>query len=461
MRSYRYVVLVVLVVAVCGGWVSLGQRNAARDAEYQAHLADARAAAEIGVTRDVVAGYEAALAIRPSVAVSLEMADYLRDNADAAVYEDALEKVVARHPHQSEAYERLVAIHVADDDLDEAFDVLDKARDREVTTDELTAQYDAIAYRFEISGSSYSTVQPFGSADVAAVEVDGAWRFVDAEGRSFDGLYEDVGPFWNGQGSVVLEGMPQYVDKKGKTTRVATRLDYQSYGILAEGLLPARARDGSYTYLTESFRPPSFAGTYLAASSFVGGRAAVQTGDGWSVIDTDGNAVGSGYSAVAVDEAGVVVGQDRYFAQADGAFHLFDLDGAQVVGTGFEDARPFGADGFAAVQIGGAWGFVDAAGELVIEPAFEDAQSFAHGVAAVKQSGLWGYVDTTGTIVIDPTFADASRFSSKGTALVATPASESNPVLAPAPGTMTESVPDDGPQGDIVWRLLELVRYQR
>ncbi len=461
MKSYRYLVLAVLVAAITGGWVSLVHSNAVLDEQYQAHLADARAAAELGVTADVRDGFSAALAIRPSVEVSMELADYLRDNATPDVYEDELERLIARYPDRPEGYARLAAIHIEDEELREAFEVLDKARSREVESEEIAAQYASIAYRYRISGGGYPDVTPFTADDVAGVAVDDSWRFVDAKGMAIEGAFDEVGAFYGGQGAVVRDGLAQYVDEDGETTRVATRLDHQSYGILAEGILPALTRDGSYTYLTDSFRPTTFPGPYTSASSFVGGRAAVASGGSWSVIDTTGAAVGEGYAEVAVDASGIAVGQERYFAKVGAAFQLFDVDGQRVGSGEFADARPFSASGFAAVQVGDAWGFVDATGQVRIEPRFDDAQSFAHGLAAVRVGDLWGYADESGAVVIEPAFLDASAFSSQGTALVGTSAENQSPALAPDPGTAPEPGPQDPEQAEIVWRLLELVRYRR
>jgi hypothetical protein len=48
------------------------------------------------------------------------------------------------------------------------------------------------------------------------------------------------------------------------------------------------------------------------------------------------------------------------------------------------------------------WGFIDKAGEVVIEPAHEDVWHFSEGVAPVKggAGGKWGYMDRSGTTVI-------------------------------------------------------------
>jgi hypothetical protein len=45
-------------------------------------------------------------------------------------------------------------------------------------------------------------------------------------------------------------------------------------------------------------------------------------------------------------------------------------------------------------------GFMDARGRTVIEPTFEDAQSFHEGLASVQMKQRWGAIDSSGTLVI-------------------------------------------------------------
>ena len=80
---------------------------------------------------------------------------------------------------------------------------------------------------------------------------------------------------------------------------------------------------------------------------------------------------------------------------------------------------------------GGKWGFIDAAGTVVIEPAFDGVSTLlgrnsygysglrypAHfaastgGLEAVEVDGKYGYIDIRGKFVIEPKFDVASRFS--------------------------------------------------
>ena len=58
----------------------------------------------------------------------------------------------------------------------------------------------------------------------------------------------------------------------------------------------------------------------------------------------------------------------------------------------------------------GKFGFVDANGTVVIEPAFSGALQFSEGLAAVYQDGKWGYVDTKGVLKIPVQFDAATIF---------------------------------------------------
>ncbi len=56
------------------------------------------------------------------------------------------------------------------------------------------------------------------------------------------------------------------------------------------------------------------------------------------------------------------------------------------------------------------WGFMDARGNTVIQPRFDDAGYFFNGLARVKIGKLWGFTNESGTIVIPPQFAAAGDF---------------------------------------------------
>lgn len=440
MKSYRYVVLVVLVTGVVGGWFSLARANIKTAETYNQYIAAARANAELGVTNEVLANYRDALSIRDSHEVALELTDYIRDNSSENDYLKQLRSMMSSYPDAAESYERIVAIHIANEDYGDAFEVLRRGEEEHLESAELTKIYDSIAYDYTVGNGGYLDVLSFGDSDIATVRLDDGWHFVPSEGRPVPGVFTDAGSFSGDQGSVVLEGLPSYVDDRGRTAYVATKVDYVSYGTLENGIIPAETADGAFVFLSTKFQPLFGGEPYESVSSFAGGLAAVRAGSTWDVINLEGAVVGTGYEDVALSESGALTGQERYFAQDDGSFYLFDEAGERVVETAFSEARPFNASGSAAVAIEGRWGFIDADGHSTIEPQFADARSFANELAAVKVGELWGYIDSSGEVVIDPTFVGASDFASNGVVFVASSTDDEEPAL--------------------VWNLLSLIRFK-
>lgn len=68
-------------------------------------------------------------------------------------------------------------------------------------------------------------------------------------------------------------------------------------------------------------------------------------------------------------------------------------------------------DGRIAVKVDGLWGYLDKNGPMVIEPAWEEAQTFSCGLAAVKQDGKWGYIDREGHLAVSFQFDDVVPYA--------------------------------------------------
>lgn len=86
-----------------------------------------------------------------------------------------------------------------------------------------------------------------------------------------------------------------------------------------------------------------------------------------------------------------------------------DANGETVIEPQFDEARSFVA-GLAAIRIDNKWGFVNREGQLPVTPLYEDCGDFAEGLAAVQWYGRWGYIDPNGAFVIMPKFQEAGPF---------------------------------------------------
>ena len=75
------------------------------------------------------------------------------------------------------------------------------------------------------------------------------------------------------------------------------------------------------------------------------------------------------------------------------------------------------SQGHSAFQENGKWGFINTAGEVVVEPQYDECHDYQNGYAAVKINGKWGYIDTKHNLVIAPEFQDVEDFKN-GLAIV-------------------------------------------
>ena len=100
-------------------------------------------------------------------------------------------------------------------------------------------------------------------------------------------------------------------------------------------------------------------------------------------------------------------------------FGYIDRAGQVVIDFLFEDAKAF-SQGLAAVKFQGQYGYIDASGKMVIEPAFDDAFPFSESRGRIVIRGRCGFVDPNGQIVVSPGYYRAGAFS-EGLAPVANP----------------------------------------
>jgi KWG Leptospira. len=79
----------------------------------------------------------------------------------------------------------------------------------------------------------------------------------------------------------------------------------------------------------------------------------------------------------------------------------------------FADANSF-SEGLAAVSdASGRWGYIDKAGEIVIDYKFNSADEFSDGLTVVRIGGKTAFIDKTGDFTMEPQQIDGfvSAFS--------------------------------------------------
>ncbi|HEY3378738.1 MAG TPA: WG repeat-containing protein, partial [Armatimonadota bacterium] len=173
----------------------------------------------------------------------------------------------------------------------------------------------------------YQGVKPWGQ-DRAAVKVDGAWMFIDAQGQPVgNSTFDDAGTFCADRAPVLIGAKWGFIDLQGK---LVIPCDYQA--------------------------APHFEAN---------GHAWVSVGNKRGVIDTSGSV-----TLPAVIDAAKLVAKDRIAVLANGRWGLLN-DQFHVIFQpryGYLSIEPFDAFGLARVVIenGERYGFINREGVLVI-----------------------------------------------------------------------------------------------
>jgi hypothetical protein len=98
-----------------------------------------------------------------------------------------------------------------------------------------------------------------------------------------------------------------------------------------------------------------------------------------------------------------------------GAALLLGVCGDGALG---ENAR----EGISSMEFDGKYGYIDARGDWVVPPRFDEAGNFsANGRALVEENGKYGYIDAKGDWAISPRFDEAGDFSANGLAVAGEP----------------------------------------
>ena len=290
----------------------------------------------------------------------------------------------------------------------------------------------------------FDRAHPF-SGGLAAVLVGDRWGFIDRAGafvirpqfnheksRVVSGLPQGAGDFSDGLAPVLVEKKWGYVDRSGT---LAIEPKFERADLFAEGLAAVLlSRRWGYISKTGELVIPCEFGNEIETNAiyqssgvgrFSGGLAPVKTDAGkWGYIDRLGRLV----IHPAFEYAGAF-SEGLAPVRFDKKWGYIDTTGKVVISPSFDDAEPF-SEGLAKVGIestapsletvrGVPWtltanirnlyGYIDRPGRTVIEPKFEHAGSFQHGLAWVHtgqssqtQIRAEGYIDKMGTLVWTP-----------------------------------------------------------
>jgi hypothetical protein len=320
-------------------------------------------------------------------------------------YTGLLDKQMGRRDASPEVFAEAAGYYLGVSRTQDALEVL-KAGIARTGSPELIALYESSRYAYEMNRTSYEYVGAI-YGNTVQVQNGGLWGIARADGvLLIPCMYERISTFSGDRAVVKKDGEIYAVNRNNnRVAKLSGMAD--DIGNFANNRIPVFT-EGVWRRATGELELGASA--FQQMGMYSGGYAAAKSDEKWGVIGIASDwLVPALYDEIILDELGRCYAQGAVFARMGEAVYL--LVGGRQVGDAYEDARPFPAEGYAAVKRGGKWGFIDTSGTVKIDFVFDDALSFGQHLAAVRQGELWGYISVYGNIVIEPAFEEAKSFS--------------------------------------------------
>lgn len=319
-------------------------------------------------------------------------------------YRALLDKQMARQDAAPEIFEEAARYYLSISKSTEAYEVLRSGIER-TGSQELIRLYEENRYQYRTGRTTYQDVTATCNGSIQVMQ-DGLWGLAAADGSlTIPCEYDAISTYGNGR-AIVRRGTEISAVNSDNNRLALFHGEALEIGNYANDRMGLQTREG-WILANGSFTTGSI--VFEELGMFSDGYAPAKVNGRWGVVDTSGSKwlIPAEYDGIIQDELGRCMAQNAVFVVKNDQVLLL-VDGEQVGGP-YEDARPF-ADGWAAVKLGGRWGFIDTTGTVQIQPQFEDALSFGQHVAAVQIDGLWGYISLYGEVAIEPVYLGAKSF---------------------------------------------------
>lgn len=212
--------------------------------------------------------------------------------------------------------------------------------------------------------------------------------------------------------AVAVKGKAYWIDKRGYKI-AETDEHYEYLSSQTSGFILAR-KDSRYGYLDEAHNPRSQF-EWEDATMICDQIGAVKKKGKWALINSKLELVTDYiYDDVIYNEWHIASVNGRIWAGTKDGYQLLDKEGKVLTQNFYDGAKIFVSGQLCAVKKYEEWGFVDADGNEVIAPQYEDAQSFNKDFAPVKSGEAWGLIDLNNKVTIDYQFDEMMPMNDKG-----------------------------------------------
>ena len=456
MKKLNVLIAVALILLCAAGWFSMVSQKVSENDAYEQYIADADSWAERGLYQRAIASYKKALAEEPTEelyekAVRAYQARYKEAPEDTLdEYMEFLEEAVRDYPANQLCVDSLTEFYLQEESYKELYTCLAAAVENGYDTAPVHAKLLGARYHFTLRRNEYTGLKQTTDGDVFVAARNGGWNLYSTEdGYLMSSEHGYMSQCGKDEILVVTGEDSRLMKADGMVLGIFENIVTDA-GIYAEGLVPA-SFGKTYAYYNE-FAEEQFGG-YEMAGMFQNGFAAVKQGSQWGLVDTAGEEASDAFDEIVLDHLGRYIVDDMILVkESDNSYALYDEVWKLKATLECSDADQYTADGLIAVCKNGKWGYMNAEGEMVIDPAYEQARSFSNGLAAVCKNGLWGFIDRENHLVINCQFANVGYMNANGICPV-----QINIPQAETEESAEESTDEETEQQESeLWQLLKL-----
>jgi len=252
--------------------------------------------------------------------------------------------------------------------------------------------------------------------------------YIDTQGNIvIDGMFQSCQPFSEGYAAVMLGDTSTnfwgFVNQKGECTVSMSLVQARPF---YDGVAPVYKtvnKKNSWIFINPD-GTQAFEGNWKDASVFCCGLAPVQDSETelYGYIDRQGKlALDYQFELASVFSTTDQLAMYRVGSENLGRCGYINTAGETVIEPAFYYGATF-SEGFAAVKQNADsntndWGFIDKTGKIVLGGDWAECSEFVNGLAAVgvevDGETLYGYINTAGEWVIEPQFNYANAFAAE------------------------------------------------
>lgn len=423
MKKTNLFIAIICVVLCLLGWFMMVSNNAAQAKEYKEHVSLADSYVKEGLYQRAILEYKAAFKIENNeeIAEKILAAYELRFEEDTEgtfdPFVEDMEMLLGVYPANEKLTMHLAQRYLDRQDYRKAYTWLANAHEHGANSDKLVEMLRTARYAYSVRANNYNAVKNTVESNYVVAK-ENLWGVYNREdGLLWDCKYSFISqPNEEGVILVTMEKDSRLIDGEGMVLGIFKEKVVDA-GIYSDGLVAA-STGGKYAYYDE-FAKKQF-GEYDVAGTFVDGRAAVQKGDKWYLVDKAGESCSDNFAHIVLGADGKYLVNDVMIAASSkGQYKVYDKELNEKADLGKYDAVDIiTKDGIIAVCKDGKWGFVNTEGKEIVKPTYEAAHSFSNGLAAVCKDGKWGYINQENIVVIPCLFLKAGYFNSEGAAMV-------------------------------------------